>query len=252
MRLLDFYVMHESDIARTDVPPESPDATARLNLLGRIASGVHDESAAAERSFRKLARALSDAEKQDGSNIIQTDILDAETSGRSHGSRLAEVLTAAYESVSGVDKLVQFLTTSLMTDEPNGLARRRRVALRRNPAVGQLRTGDALSFVLTNTVLEYLVHRHLHDPGKGRKRRDLSFPEFTNILRERYGFHIDRAPPNLEVPSEVLGQNRRVLERRLRDLGLLTGVNDAERMKKLKPRYTSTFVGASAQQERVA
>jgi hypothetical protein len=29
------------------------------------------------------------------------------------------------------------------------------------------------------------------------------------------------------------------LERRLRDLGLLTGVNDAERMKKLVPRYAS-------------
>lgn len=41
----------------------------------------------------------------------------------------------------------------------------------------------------------------------------------------------------MEVPSELLQRNRRVLERRLRDLGLLTGVNDAERMKKLKARY---------------
>ena len=43
----------------------------------------------------------------------------------------------------------------------------------------------------------------------------------------------------MEVPSELLQRNRSVLERRLRDLGLLTGVNDAERMKKLKARYNT-------------
>jgi hypothetical protein len=32
-------------------------------------------------------------------------------------------------------------------------------------------------------------------------------------------------------------RNKNWLERRLRDLGLLIGVNDAESMKQLKPRY---------------
>jgi hypothetical protein len=81
----------------------------------------------------------------------------------------------------------------------------------------------------------------LHRGGKSRKKRDLSFPEFLTILRERYGFYVDQSPANMEVPSELLQRNRRVLERRLRDLGLLTGVNDAERMKKLKTRYDSAY-----------
>ena len=54
-------------------------------------------------------------------------------------------------------------------------------------------------------------------------------------------FYVDQAPPNMEVASELLQRNRHILERRLRDLGLLTGVNDAERMKKLKARYRSAF-----------
>jgi hypothetical protein len=61
------------------------------------------------------------------------------------------------------------------------------------------------------------------------------------LLRERYGFYVDQSPPNMEVPHELLQRNRRVLERRLRDLGLLVGVNDAEKMKKLRARYRTAF-----------
>jgi hypothetical protein len=42
----------------------------------------------------------------------------------------------------------------------------------------------------------------------------------------------------MTISNEHLQQNRRVLERRLRDLGLLVGVNDAEAMKHLMPRFT--------------
>ena len=80
-----------------------------------------------------------------------------------------------------------------MIDEPNGLARRRRITLARSLAKSQTRTADAISFVLSNTALEYLVHRHLRLPGKGRKPRALSFPEFLRILRERYGFFGDQS-----------------------------------------------------------
>ena len=44
-------------------------------------------------------------------------------------------------------------------------------------------------------------------------------------------------PPGMAVSNEVLGRNRAALERRLRDLGLLVGVNDAERMKRLTSRF---------------
>jgi len=39
------------------------------------------------------------------------------------------------------------------------------------------------------------------------------------------------------ISNELLRLNRIVLERRLRDLGLLVGVNDAEAMKCLRPRF---------------
>jgi hypothetical protein len=241
MRLLDFFVSTESEMPVADHPERAPDATRWLELLGSIACGAHKESRDAERSFRSKSRALIDAAAGDPAANFRSDILSAENDGRNYGWRLAEALTMAFDEAVGGDKLYQFLSSSLMTDEPNGLARRRKITLRRSPSRGQRRSGDALSFVLTNTVLEYLVHRHLHRGGKGRKRRDLSYPEFLTILRERYGFYVDQSPSNLEVPSELLQRNRRELERRLRDLGLMAGVNDAERMKKLKARYGSAY-----------
>jgi hypothetical protein len=241
MRLLDFFVSTESEISRADLPARAPDATQWLELLGSIACGAHAEARDAERFFRGKTRALVEAAANDQTASFRSDILTADNDGRNYGRRLAEALTLAYEDVAGVDKLNQFLTSSLMTDEPNGLARRRKFTIRRFASRGQRRTGDVVSFILTDTVLEYLVHRHLHRGGKSRKKRDLSFPEFLTILRERYGFYVDQSPANMEVPSELLQRNRRVLERRLRDLGLLTGVNDAERMKKLKTRYDSAY-----------
>jgi hypothetical protein len=239
MRLLDFYVRNEADIPRNELPDPAPDGAAWLNLLGRIANGLHDESRDAEKFFRSKCRALLDAAAQENSNDLRSDILSNDQDGRKHGERLAEVLSLAYEEVAGGDKLSQFFSAALMTDEPNGLSRRRRVLLRK-PGVGGRKSADAHSFVLSNTVLEYLVHRHLRKSGKGKKNRDLSLPAFLSLLRDRYGFFVDQSPPNLQIPHELLQRNRRVLERRLRDLGLLVGVNDAERMKKLKPRYLAS------------
>jgi hypothetical protein len=239
MRLLDFFVSTESDISRAEIPDRTPDATRWLELLGRIACGAHEESRDAERFFRAKSRALVDAASSDPAASFRADILTAEDDGRNYGRRLAETLNLAFEDVAGMDKLNQFLSSSLMTDEPNGLARRRKLTIRRSFLRGQTRTGDVVSFVLTDTVLEYLVHRHLHGTGKARRMRDLSYPDFLTILRERYGFYVDQSLSNLEIPSELLQRNRRVLERRLRDLGLLTGVN--ERMKKLKARYRNAY-----------
>jgi hypothetical protein len=41
----------------------------------------------------------------------------------------------------------------------------------------------------------------------------------------------------MTISNELLRANRAILERRLRDLGLLVGVNDAEAMKRLHPRF---------------
>lgn len=240
MRLLDFFVRNESDIPRKELPEQTPDATAWLNLLGSVAIGSHEESRAAEKFFRNKCRALIEATEQANSSDLRADLLSEERGDLKHGTRLAETLTLALEEVAGGDKINQFLFSALMVDEPNGLARRRRITLRKPTSSGR-KTTDATSFVLTNPVLEYLVHRHLRRTGKGRKAQALSLPAFLRLMRERYGFYIDQSPPNMEVPNELLQRNRRVLERRLRDLGLLVGVNDAERMKKLKARYRTVY-----------
>lgn len=241
MRLLDFYVWNEADIPRSDLPERAPDGLAWLDLLGRIATGVHEESRDAERFFRSKCRALVDATRREGSTDLRADILAKEGDGRKHGWRLSEALTLALDEVVG-DKITQFLSSALMTNEPHGLAlRRRRPIPTRKRVAGAQRTMEVTSLVLSNTALEYLVHRHLRRNGKGRKPRDLSLPDFLTLLRERYGFCVDQSPPNMAVPHELLQRNRRALERRLRDLGLLVGVNDAERMKKLKARYRTAY-----------
>jgi len=89
-------------------------------------------------------------------------------------------------------------------------------------------------------VLDYLVHLHVLRNGKKNDYRLLSFKKFLQILSDRYGFCIDAAPAGMTISNEHLQHNRRVLERRLRDLGLLVGVNDAEAMKHLTPRFTRT------------
>ena len=104
-------------------------------------------------------------------------------------------------------------------------------------AARKLRNWIAVAGVENNTSLEFLVHRHLVDPSTQRLR-SLSLNQFLTILRERYGFFVDTAPPNFPVANELLERNRRTLENRLRDLGLLISVNDAKLMKRLQPRYT--------------
>jgi hypothetical protein len=44
----------------------------------------------------------------------------------------------------------------------------------------------------------------------------------------------------MTISNDLLQANRAILERRLRDLGLLVGVNDAEAMKRLRPRFEPT------------
>ena len=174
MRLLDFYVTNEADIPRRDLPERAPDGTAWLNLLGQIAIGGHDELRNAERFFRSKCRALADAAESEEFADLRADILSNEDNGRKHGARLAEALTLALEFR---DKISAFLSSALMTDEPHGLARRRRIVLRK-PLAGGRKTADATSFVLSNTVLEYLVHRHREKMAKAVSRAISRCPTF--------------------------------------------------------------------------
>ena len=110
--------------------------------------------------------------------------------------------------------------------------------MKRKTRRGGGRQRDVRSIVLTDPMLEYLVHLQLLKSGnKPGYDRGLSYDGFLQRLRERYGLCIDTAPPGTGVSSELAQRNRTILERRLRDLGLLKGVNDAESMKRLRPRF---------------
>jgi hypothetical protein len=126
-------------------------------------------------------------------------------------------------------KFRKLLGAALMDGMPNGLSRRRRGILKGKSV-------ERRSITLTNTVLDFLAHRHLLRSDNGA-RTGLSLSKFIQLLKDEYGFYVDESPPNISVPAEQLRKNRNYLERRLRDLGLLVGVNDAEAMKCLRGRF---------------
>ena len=120
-----------------------------------------------------------------------------------------------------------------MTARPNGLAATRTVLRKVGSATAAKRT-ELRSLVFTDAALDYLVHVQVLRNGKKEGFRAISLKDFLQVLRDRYGFCVDQAPPGLTISNELLRLNRLVLERRLRDLGLLLGVNDAESMKRLE------------------
>jgi hypothetical protein len=93
------------------------------------------------------------------------------------------------------------------------------------------------SLVFTDSVLDYLVHGQVLPSSNRNGIRPLSFKGFIGGLHRRYGFCVDVSPPGMTISNDLLQANRAILERRLRDLGLLLGVNDAEAMKRLRPRF---------------
>ena len=88
-------------------------------------------------------------------------------------------------------------------------------------------------------MLDFIVHRHLRKAAKGKGSKPLTFIELIQILKERYGLYVAESPTGMSIPVEMLLHNKRILERRLRDLGVLVGVNDAESMKRLRQRFNA-------------
>jgi hypothetical protein len=148
--------------------------------------------------------------------------------------RLAEALVALIPHGQQVGHFQRALDSSLMPNRPNGLTLKRK--LRRSQS-GTAKTVILYSVVLSNPLLDFLVHRHLRKDGKATQT--LTLRNFLDLLRTQYGLYIDREPPGSSVPQELLRANKMWLERRLRDLGLLVGVNDAESMKQLRPRFAT-------------
>ena len=227
LRLLDYHARDNREIKRQNIPTR-PYATAWLNLLGDVLHGRHQQARRIRFGIEDHADKL--VEELAGDYPEAAEILD--NADNNHPVwRLAKGLMLLMGS--GFRRLfTQMIDSSLLVGRPNGLAAKRTT---KRGLGGRAR--PVRSLVFTDSVLDYLVHLHLLRPGNKQGVRPLAFKDFVDTLCDRYGFHVDTAPPGMTISNELLQKNRVILERRLRDLGLLVGVNDAEAMKRLQPRF---------------
>ena len=230
LRLLDHQARINRNIRKQNIPTR-PYATAWLNLLGDI---LHRRHAQTQRIFdrieddaEKLAEKLAE-EYPEAASILDDD-------QRNPAWRLAGGLMTLMGPRFVRGNSISMIDSILLTGRPNGMAAKRTTT--RGGGNVTRRRRDVRSLLFTDSVLDYLVHLHLLPGGSRPGVRNLSFKEFIDTLRDRYGFHVDAAPPGMTISNALLQRNLSVLERRLRDLGLLIGVNDAEAMKRLQPRF---------------
>ncbi len=231
LRLLDYRARDNKRIKREDIATR-PYATRWLKLLGELLHGRHPQAQ------RILDRIEDDADKlADGlaDDYPEVEKILKDTSQENPVWRLAYGLMMLMGSKPRTN-FIRMIDSSLLTGRPNGLAAKRTTTRSLGGSATRQRR-DVRSLVFTDSVLDYLVHLHLLKSGNKPGIRALSFREFLEILRKRYGFHVDTPPPEMTISNELLQRNRTILERRLRDLGLLMGVNDAEAMKRLEPRF---------------
>lgn len=229
-------VLHNSVDDDTDLQDEInkniPNSLGLINFLGDIYLKRHQASDEIYRDLKKDCERLAKALEQD------PEIAEPEIAYRlrySQGNpalRLAETLCELMGDRLQRSHYFKCLESAMMTDQPNGLSIKRRVLRSQS---GSSRRIDLRSIVLTSPLLEFLVHRHLRRTAT--ESAPLSLQDFIKLLRDRYGLYIAQEPPGQPIPQEMLLRNKVYLERRLRDLGLLIGVNDAESMKQLKPHY---------------
>ncbi len=232
LRLLDRAARYDPKI-RTLKIPTRPDATEWLNLLGELLYERRAESKMVlydlEKKMAELAEKLQDDYPENARLLVN--------SAQSKPVwLLAECLTHLQGRENTHSNLVKCIDSALLMQRPNGLGSKRSVARGASDPTTRKRR-ELRSLVFTDSVLDYLVHLHTLNGGSREGVRSLSFRDFLRILRDRYGFCIDEAPRGMTVSNELLQANRAALERRLRDLGLLVGVNDAESMKRLHPRF---------------
>ena len=233
LRLLDHSARYDPKVKKLDTPTR-PYATQWLNLLGDLLFERHSESAlmlrGLERKVQELAERLAE-EYPEATAILQSD-----ESQPNPVWRFAEALTLLQGRKSTQNNVMSLLDSALLLNRPHGLAIKRAVIRKAVPG-DTAKKRDLRSFVFTDSALDYLVHRHVLPNGNRAGVRQMAFQDFPEMLRTRHGFCVDVSPPGMLISNEQLRANRLTLERRLRDLGLLVGVNDAEAMKHLRPRF---------------
>ncbi len=233
LRLLDYSARANKRVATRDISTR-PYATEWLNLLGDLLHERHDEAPFIHRQMDDWGDTLAEQLQLD--YPAAAEVLRNEKSEPNPIRRLATALTPLM-GLRG--NLMGMVDSTLQVGRANALALKR--VTTRGASIGSSgkRRRDVRALVLGDAVLDYLVHLHLlRSSNDGLGLRALSLARFVRRIRERYGFHVDAAPGGMTVSNELLQENRRILERRLRDLGLLVGVNDADAMKRLHARFT--------------
>lgn len=232
MRILEEKVRFDRQL-RGSLPVTSPDATDLINLLGSILVGNHDRAEKIlddmDESCLRISEVLADAD-------IDTELQEILRKNVNPVVKLSEALCCAMGEGNQYDQYLKVVNSSLMVDEPHGMAQKRKVNQKKN---GKTIRADVRSIVLTNPMIDFIVHRHLRKAARNRGAKPLTFIELLHILKDHYGLYVDESPPGISIPVEMLLHNKRILERRLRDLGVLVGVNDAESMKHLRQRFNA-------------
>ena len=237
LRLLDYHARDNRQIKKLSIPTR-PYATDWLNLLGDLLHERHSEAQRIHYSIEDRAEKLIEKLAEDYPEAA--GILASDDTQRNSVWRLADGLMVLM-GPKFRRHFMSMMDSILLTERPNGLAAKQSTT-RGIRTEGRItgRKRDVRSLKLTDSVLDYLVHLHILRGGNKPGVRTLSFGQFIDILRDRYGFHVDTAPTGMTISNELLQRNRTILERRLRDLGLLVGVNDAEAMKRLQRRFIPT------------
>ena len=232
LRLLDYRARYNRKIKELEIQTR-PYATAWLNLLGDLLHDRHPQSQVIRYAMEEDAEKLAEELKDEYTEAAQ--ILHNVENQPNPLWPLAEALTALLGPNTSRGSMMKMIDSMLLINRPHGLASKRKT--RRSVAGVGTRQRDVRALVFTDAVLDYLVHLHVLRNGNRPGVRALSFKAFMGTVYERYGFAVDVAPPGLHISNDLLQRNRAILERRLRDLGLLVGVNDAEAMKRLRPRF---------------
>ena len=233
MRLLDYQARDNRKIRKQEIPTR-PYATAWLNTLGDVlyerhgaASFIHGQM---DDYSGKLATAL-DEDYPEAAEALRNERREPNPIRRLAAALMPLLGRGAWQNMIGM------VDSALNIGQPNGLARKRQTTSGAHGAGGGRRPRDVRSLIFTDAVLDYLAHLHLLRSGAKPGVRALSLRELLGEIRIQYGFYVDAAPPGMDISNDLLRANRAFLERRLRDLGLLVGVNDAEAMKRLRPRF---------------
>lgn len=232
MRIIDLEVRHDEDLSDS-LPEPFPDGTELINFLGSFYKENHPLAGQVISNLKRQCSKIYNILKESDLDQDLQDLL--RNANNSPIERLSESLCILMGDNLHTKYHPMVTTSVLMTDLPNGMSQKRKTTQKNKS--GKTAKLDVRSIVLTNPMLDFIVHRHLRKAAKGKGSKPLTFIDLLQILKNRYGLYVAESPPGMSIPVEMLLHNKRILERRLRDLGVLVGVNDAESMKRLRQRF---------------